>query len=331
MADERLPGFRGLAAKHRALYVGLAVVVVLGGILFAYYANYALDRTTAADRARTERKAGSAADREQPAFVATRTARDIEQDPPENFVVLLDRKLTEREQADLAAIKPGVGGLDVWRFLKLLGGRLVEYASPSIFPNEGLEGGSGPTGAWSQSFHLNLNSDRGAGLTVNSMKAVKDSCRPSRAVAAVDLPPAGSEGRQGPMWDLSGDTGIRPKGPYVLGDGEDQGKLFFRHNVIELGNGQSNMAMLIQPRVSDLTCTWHIDASYTDTSGTHTQRIPGTGTFTTEAVPASPLQYFGNVIGRGWGCLGDVVRENCPTAEDLEQFPPGWLVEQAKT
>ncbi|KND38207.1 hypothetical protein IQ60_00050 [Streptomyces europaeiscabiei] len=110
--------------------MGLAVVVVLGGLLFAYYANYTLDRTTAADRARTERKAGSAADREQPAFVATRTARDIEQDPPQNFVVLLDRKLTEREQADLAAIKPGVGGLDVWRFLKPLGGRLVEYSSP---------------------------------------------------------------------------------------------------------------------------------------------------------------------------------------------------------
>ncbi|MFF8619225.1 hypothetical protein [Streptomyces sp. NPDC015350] len=309
----------------------MAVVVVLGGLLFAYYANYALDRTTAADRARTERKAGSAADREQPAFVATRTARDIEQDPPENFVVLLDRKLTEREQADLTAASARGGGLDVWRFLKPLGGRLVECASPSIFPNEGLEGGNGPTGAWSQSFSLNLNSDRSAGLTVNSMKAVKDSCRPSKAVAVVDLPPAGSEGRQGLIWDLSGDTDIRPKGPYVLDDGEDQGKPFFRRNVIELGNGQSNMAMLIQPRVSDLTCTWHIDASCTDTSGTHTQRIPSKGAFTTEAVPARPLQYFGNVIGLGWECLGEVVRENCPAAEDLERLPPGWLVEQART
>ncbi|MFJ9891616.1 hypothetical protein ACIQRW_38025 [Streptomyces sp. NPDC091287] len=309
--------------------MGLAVIVVLAGLLFAYYANYALDRTTAADRARTERKAGSAADREQPAFVATRTPRDIEQDPPENFVVLLDRKLTEREQTDLAAASARGSGLDVWRFLKPLGGRLVEYASPSIFPHPGLEGGNGLTGMWSQSFNLNLNSDRSAGLTVNSMKAVKDSCRPSRAVAVVDLPPAGSEGRQGLMWDLSGGTDIRPKGPYVL-DGEDQGKLFFRHNVIELGNGQSNMALLIQPRVSDLTCTWHIDASYTDTSGTHTQQIPGKGTFTTEAVPASPLQYFGEHVGLGWGCLGDVVRENCPAAEDLERLPPVWLAKQGR-
>lgn len=101
------------------------------------------------------------------------------------------------------------------------------------------------------------------------------------------------------MWDLSGDTGIRPKRPYVVDDGEDQGKLFFRHNVIELGN----MAMLIQPRVSDLTCTWHSDASYTDTSGTHTQRIPGTGTFTTEAVPASPLLTSGT-SSAGGGVLG---------------------------
>ncbi|MFJ4827131.1 hypothetical protein ACIP5L_28090 [Streptomyces bacillaris] len=205
--------------------------------------------------------------------------------------MLLDRKLTEREQAGLTAVRlEGDGPLDVWRFLKPLGGRLVEYASLSVFPSEGLEGGGEPTGAWSQSFSLNLNSDRGAGLTVNSMAAVKDSCRPPRAVVVVDLPPAGSEGRQGLMWDLSGDTDTRPRGPYFL-DGEDQGKLFFRRNVIELGNGQSNMAMLIEPRVSDLTCTWHIDAPYTDPSGTHTQRIPSKGTFTTEAVPAMPLQY----------------------------------------
>ncbi|MFZ4300297.1 hypothetical protein ACOZE3_20600 [Streptomyces cinereoruber] len=307
--------------------MAVAVVVVLGGLLFAYYANYILDRTTAVDRARVDKKAGSAADREQPAFVSTVIPRDIEQDPPENFVVLLDRKLTANEQAGLTAISAGGDGLDVWRFLKPLGGRLVEYASPSIFPNDGLEDGHDESeGMWSQSFNLNLNSDRSTGLTVNSMTAVKDACRPSTAQAVVDLPPAGSEGRQGLMWDLSGGTKDRPHGPYVLDDGEGQGKLYFRRNVIELGNGQSNMAMHIQPRVSDQTCTWHIDASYTDTSGTHTQRIPSrTGTFTTETVPRKPVQYFTHVIGEGWGCTGQVIRENCPATETVERFPPTWF------
>ncbi|MFF2776060.1 hypothetical protein ACFVU3_14235 [Streptomyces sp. NPDC058052] len=307
--------------------MAVAIVAVLGGLLSAYYANYLLDRTTADDRARTERKAATTADREQPAFVATFTPRDIEQDPPENFIVLLDRKLTADEQAGLTATDAGGDGLDVWRFLKPLGGRLLEYAEPQAFPNDGLEDGRyTPDWRWSQSFNLNLNSDRIAGLTINSMTAVKDSCRPSNAQTVVDLPPAGAEGRQGLMWDLTGGAKGRTFGPYVLDEGEDQGKLFFRHHVIELGNGQSNMAMHIQPRVSDQTCTWHIDASYTDTSGTHTRRIPdGTESFTTESVPQKPAQYFQHVIGEGWGCTGQVIRKNCPAAEWVEKLPPEWL------
>ncbi|WP_331725318.1 hypothetical protein [Streptomyces zaomyceticus] len=316
-----------MSAKHRTLYIAVAVAVVLGGLLFAYYANYILDRITADDRARADRKAASTADREQPAFVSVLTPRDIEQDPPENFIVLLDRKLTASEQAGLTAVNVDGDGLDVWQFLKPLGGRLVEYSAPPAFPNDGLEDGLyTPDWRWSQSFNLNLNSDRSAGLTINSMAAVKDSCRPSTAQTVVDLPPAGAEGRQGLMWDLTGNTKDRTYGPYVLDDGEDQGQLFFRHNVIELGNGQANIAMNIQPRVSDRTCTWHINASYTDTTGTHTQRIPnGTETFTTEAAPKRPAQYFAHVIGAGWGCTGQVIRKNCPAAATVEQLPPEWF------
>lgn len=51
----------------------VAAVVVLGGLVFAYYANYALDRTTSTERARSDKNAEKTIDREQPAFVSTIT------------------------------------------------------------------------------------------------------------------------------------------------------------------------------------------------------------------------------------------------------------------
>ncbi|WP_426570262.1 hypothetical protein [Streptomyces canus] len=198
---------------------------------------------------------------------------------PEAVYVLLDRPLTASEQATLTAMKGDAA--QVWAFMKPLGGRVVERAT-SMTPREDGNGNRGE----SQPFHLNLNSDRSAGLTINSMTAVKDTCSAPTAKTVIDLPPAGSEPRQGLLWDLTGGKAVRPKGPYVLDEGESQGKLYFHHNIVELGNGQANMAFLIRPEVSVHTCKWHIDASYTDTSGYHTQRIPkGTGTITTEAVP----------------------------------------------
>nr|WTB33313.1 hypothetical protein OG781_30975 [Streptomyces sp. NBC_00830] len=83
----------------------VAAVVVLGGLVFAYYANYALDRTTSTERARSDKNAEKTIDREQPAFVSTITPRDYEQDMPEALYVLLDRPLTASEQATLTAIR----------------------------------------------------------------------------------------------------------------------------------------------------------------------------------------------------------------------------------
>ncbi|WP_426570261.1 hypothetical protein [Streptomyces canus] len=51
----------------------VAAVVVLGGVVFAYYANYVLDRATSTDRVRSDKNAEKAIDREQPAFVSTIT------------------------------------------------------------------------------------------------------------------------------------------------------------------------------------------------------------------------------------------------------------------
>lgn len=54
----------------------VAAVAVLGGVVFAYFANYALDRATSSDRVRSDKNAERAIDREQPAFVANVTPRD---------------------------------------------------------------------------------------------------------------------------------------------------------------------------------------------------------------------------------------------------------------
>ncbi|WP_191875378.1 hypothetical protein [Streptomyces filipinensis] len=297
------------------LYVMVAAVVVLGGILFAYYANYELDRTTATDRARSDKKAEKSVDDELPAFVSTITPRDYAQDMPESVVVLLDRPLTAREQATLTATKGDAS--QVWTLLKRLGGRIVEY--PQTFQKPLEDGHRVPEGM-TQTFNLNLNSDRTAGLTINGMTAVKDMCSAPTAQTVVDIPPAGSEPRQGLMWDLSGGSANRPHGPYVLDEGESQGELYFRHNAVDLGNGQANMPLRIQPEVSVQTCKWHISVSYTDTSGPHTQRIPnGTGTFTTEAVPHKPVQYFRYVPATGWGCLGRTSQKGCTATQELER------------
>ncbi|MEU4381204.1 hypothetical protein [Micromonospora echinofusca] len=218
--------------------------------------------------------------------MSTVTPLDYDRDLPEAFTVLLDRPLTEDEQAALTALTGARS--EVWEFLKPLGGRMVEHAS-YVAP---FEDGNENRGH-AQTFDLNLNSDRAAGLTINDMAAVKDSCRAPTAQTVVTLPPAGAESRQGLLWDLTGGPTDKPHGPYVLAEGEpEEGQLYFRRNVVELGNGQSK-AFRIQPEVSTHTCEWHIVASYTDTTGSHEQRIPsGAGTFTTEAIPSRPVQYF---------------------------------------
>ncbi|MEU0003349.1 hypothetical protein ABZ079_03310 [Streptomyces sp. NPDC006314] len=321
LADERLPGLRRLSPRHRVLYLAIAAVVVVGGLVLAYFTNYALDQGTAVGRARSDKNAQKSIDGEQPAFVSTVTPRDYTQDMPGSIAVLLDRPLTASEQDGLKAKK---GNAQVWAFLKPLGGRVVEYTSPLRKP---LEDGRRDANGMAQTFNLNLNSDRDAGLTINDMTAVKDACGAPTARTVVDIPPAGSETRRGLKWDLTGGKADRPHGPYVLDEGESQGQLYFRRNAVDLGNGQSNMALRIQPEVSTQTCDWHIDASYTDTSGSHRQRIPrGTGTLTTEAVPEQPVQYFTWVPGTGWGCVGAVSQKGCPGSETLRNLQP-WRFE----
>ncbi len=292
--------------------MALAAGVVLIGLLFAYYANFVLDRKTATDRARSDRAAEKTVDREQPAFISTTTLRDYDQDMPDSIFVVLDRPLTVSEQDTLTAMKGKES--QVWQFMKPLGGRIVEYPSMPMAP---LEDGNQNRGQ-AQTFNLNLNSDRSAGLTINNMKAVKDSCSAPTARTIINIPPAGSEVRQGLLWDLTGGIADKPNGPYILDEGESQGKLYFRHNVVDLGNGQSNMAFRIQAEVSTRTCEWHITASYTDTTGTHTQRIPsGNGTLTTEALPQHPVQYFEYVPATGWGCIGNLSQKGCRATKFL--------------
>ncbi|MEU8043321.1 hypothetical protein AB0B71_04125 [Micromonospora echinofusca] len=82
LADERLPGFRGLPPRQRAVYAAAAVVILVVSALFAYQANFLLDRSTATDRARSDKQAQEAVDREQPAFVSTVTPLDYDRDLP---------------------------------------------------------------------------------------------------------------------------------------------------------------------------------------------------------------------------------------------------------
>jgi hypothetical protein len=291
------------------VYVAVTAALALAGLVLAYYVTFVLDRSTATDRARSDKRAEKAVDREQPAFVSTVTPHDYDQYMPGAIAVLLDRPLTAREQAALTAMTGDESR--VWAFLKSLGGRIVEH--PSYV--EPFEDGNRRRGQ-AQSFDLNLNSDRGTGLTINGMTAVKDSCRAPSAQTIVNLPPAGSEPRQGLLWDLTGGAEDSPKGPYVLDEGASQGELYFRRNIVDLGNGQPNMAFRIQPEVSRHTCDWHIVASYTDTTGSHRQRIPdGSRTFTTEAVPQRPVQYFEYVPATGWGCFGEMSQKGCTATE----------------
>lgn len=122
-----------------------------------------------------------------------------------------------------------------------------------------------------QNFYLNLNSDRNSGLTINDLKAVVDECYTPSAKAVVVFPLQGEEARKGLLWDIGGG---QPRGPYIPELGEEQGNLYFPQHAIDLGNGQANMALLAQSFNFSRTCEWHIKASYTDTSGAHTKRIP---------------------------------------------------------
>lgn len=305
LADEHMPGLRTLALRQRYFYLLAAVCIALGGLTVAYFANYVFDRATSDSRARSDKSAEKNADLEKPPFVATVTFPDYDQDTPYGSAILIDRPLTAKEQEQLKEVTTPEAA---WSLLKPLGGRIL--LSGPYFYETSDSGGLDDRGM-TQPFNLNLNSDRNSGLTINDLKAVVDKCYTPSAKAVAIFPLQGTESRQGLLWDIGGASG-QARGPYIPEYGEEQGNLFFSQHAIDLGNGQANAALLAQPLNYSRTCEWHIEASYTDTSGAHTKRIPdGRKTFISEAVPPNPDQYFIHYPGMKWMCSGQVVRSNC--------------------
>ncbi|MGY4907653.1 hypothetical protein ACWD9K_37660 [Streptomyces sp. 900116325] len=301
------------------------MALTLAGGVAVYFGTYGLDRATTKDRVRADKAAEESLDHERAPFVSKVTPSDYAEYMPDGVRFVLDRPLTKGEQARLTATR-GTGA-KVWALLEPWGGRVVE--SPQQFkPEGGADGQMTGLGPATQPVRLNLNSDRTAGLTINGMMAVKDACAAPAAKTVIDLPRAGTFPLPGVWWDLADGVGDKPSGPFVLDEGDDNGKMFFRTNAIDLGNGQQNAALRIEPVVTSQTCTWHIEASYTDVSGAYTVRIPsGTQTITTEALPLKPVQFFRWIVGAGgggkggWGCRGQMSQNGCTATKTLERFP----------
>ena len=272
------PASQGLRGRERytvlAVTVCVALLTAFAGWLFAF----GLDYSTTETATRNQKRADDKVDREDPPF--TTTAR-YQRDPDyaSEGVVLLDRPLTPAEQQRLTAVtlRPGVPNPEYLALLRSLGGRMVHPPSASV---DGEATG----------LHLDIFSDRKAGLTIVGMRADIVECHPPRARAIIEFPTQGGGYYKGLVFDLA-----NPANPPVIGDDDDEhwGEPFFTHNKIDLGNGATPGGLVVEAAASGRSCSWQIGADYGDSEGLHKKTIRnGKAPFVAEAVPELPEQRF---------------------------------------
>lgn len=218
-------------------------------------------------------------------------------DPRQDWVVVLDRELTEGEARKLTSSDDASAA---FAYLKSLGGRVLNYASyMENAPEQYTQ--LTPTGAMelSSTFKLRLLSTRSAAVVIDDWKATGVTCGPSAAKTVVGYPSQGGVAYQGIR------VHVPPRGgePVLTDDDDGQGEYYFDTHTIEVGNGQSSGAMRVEAIAPPgQSCEWGIKVHYIDAyqDGRWLQLKDSEGKalrIRTESTPADPRQkwVFGSV------------------------------------
>lgn len=218
-------------------------------------------------------------------------------DPRQDWVMVLDRELTQGETRKLTSSNDASAA---FTYLKSLGGRLLNSASylehaPEKYPQLTSTGNM----ELSDTFKLRLLSTRSAAVVIDDWKATDVTCRPSTAKTVVGYPSQGGAAYQG----IRVHVPPRDGEPVLTDDEEGQGEPYFDTRYIEVGNGQSSGAMRVEaiaPRGH--SCEWGIKVHYVDAyqKGQWLQLKDSDGKalrIRTESVPADPRQkwVFGSI------------------------------------
>jgi hypothetical protein len=293
--DHLLPEAHGLRGKKRVRVFVLRVLAGFTALLLALFVENRFGLLWTESSIQAEAEAQERLDLEGPAFSSQVTEAVFEPGiTPYDFV--FDRRLTRAEQQRLTAFVPKEHG-ELRDYLLSIGGRMIEYPSECCLSPTGVASGGGRATV----FNLHLLTDRQAPLTINDLRANILQCRPSKAVTVVQVPPQGGGSYMGIRFDLTAENPVAR----INDISDQQGEPFFRHNVINLGNGAEPGNLRVESVTGGKSCKWEILAEYTDRNGSHDQTIRnGREPFFTEALPQNPEQHWiliaGGPTGSAW-------------------------------
>ncbi|TYC68798.1 hypothetical protein EH183_38775 [Streptomyces sp. CB01881] len=244
---------------------------------------------TAAEDAALQRQAEKSADRQTVPFQVVVDGPDLRRQGVWTFV--LDRPLTQAEQAGLAPFKPeNLAG--VRAYLEPLGARLLPKGNPpdvSGNPHDpaldvieqrrkqGMAGGD--------TYQLHFTSDRSSSITIEDIGTTDVSCRPSPAVSSVSAPSAGQASVPNVFLSLA-----VPPGTAAV-EVDDEGFAvstdYFAHHKLDLGQATTPGDIAVQVGgIAGQICSWEFQVDYLTPEGKFTAKIDNQGKpFMVEALP----------------------------------------------
>lgn len=274
----------------------LAAVLAFPLLLLEAVSTYLLVPSTVAKENDSQKED----DASQPPFAVSVQSENSE---PDNWVMVLDRELTNHE------IQKMQESSSPFLYLQGLGGRPLAYASrlehaPERYnrqtPLDRME--------LSDTFKINFLSTRTYAVVIDDWEVVDVKCQKSAAKTVVDYPPQGGVPYEGirlhiPPWADE---------PVLTDDTEGQGKPYFATRFIEVGGGQPSGGLKVEAIAPPgQSCEWGIKVHYVDAhqKEQYVQLKDSKGEpirIRTESVPENPRQnwVFGSVP---WTCYAQGV------------------------
>ncbi|MFZ3596912.1 hypothetical protein [Streptomyces sp. BH104] len=267
-AADATPGRR---RRKALIWLCSLVATTIVGAVWAISEDWLL----AEHDARVSSQADDKVDREGPAF-----SGHVRLDTQYPEATLFDSPFSAREKQKL------VGPPHDLRYLsKRPGARGVSYSDVVHTAMRVQHPG------FSETWLIDLISDRKAALAINKLQVTGLKCTPARATTAIIERGEGGGSYEGMLFDLDRSTSA----PLITGDTEKHyGEPFFRYKKIDLGNGATPGGLRLQVTSGTKDCTWKaFRATYVDSEGTHHQDITNGGKlFRVHGIAARPKQIF---------------------------------------
>ncbi|WP_338701527.1 hypothetical protein V2W30_30460 [Streptomyces sp. Q6] len=307
--DSRVPGFAVADRRGRWKIVTLLMVLTLVATVTTSYIQFNFNLLTMKATTRAADAAGQAVeDGKEPFTTAVSPASDVDSAVRNNRLdvrwVLFTAPLTPEEQGEILAHPLGENET-MEQFLRMLDG--FTHKPVLVY-----DGGNRTTGEHRVDFAygMTLQSARAQAVSVRGMDAVDVTCAPSTATTVISLPPEGEEPIEEVAVDLA--AGDR-EAPLLQQSQEDPGP-YFAHQYIELGNGQTSWAALMDVLTVTDQCSWAFKVSYVH-AGQQRTKVVRDDAFHTPGLPTRPrqlIEFRADNTGNRWICWGEQIAADAP-------------------